>query len=70
MVHIRREQIQDIPAIYRVNALTFESQVEAEMVNQLRRRGAVPLSLAAKLEGEVVKLAEGAAQGFADGVVY
>ena len=54
MVHIRREQIQDIPAIYRVNSLAFESQVEAEIVNKLRSRGAVTLSLVAELEGEIV----------------
>ena len=62
MANIRREQIQDIPAIYRVNSLAFESQVEAEIVNKLRSRGVVTLSLVAELEGEVVELAEGAAR--------
>jgi putative acetyltransferase len=54
MVFIRREHIQDVPAIYRVNSLAFESHMEAELVNKLRSRGAVTLSLVAELEGEVV----------------
>ena len=54
MITIRQEQTKDIPMIYQVNSLAFESQVEAEIVNKLRSRGNVTLSLVAELEGAVV----------------
>ena len=51
---IRDEQPADIPAIFEVNRLAFESTVEPELVDKLRASGKATLSLVAEDEGQVV----------------
>ena len=53
-VSIRHELPSDMAAIYRVNEAAFGRPVEADIVESLRRRGKVILSLVAVAEGEVV----------------
>lgn len=54
MIIIRPEQPEDIAAIRRVNERAFDGQVEANLVDLLRQRGKVTLSLVAVHEGQVV----------------
>jgi len=54
MILIRTEQSDDIAAIRRVNERAFDSPLEASLVDLLRERGKVTLSLVAVHEGQVV----------------
>jgi putative acetyltransferase len=54
MITIRPERRGDIPAIWRVNKAAFEQTAEADLVDALRRRRAVTLSLVAEEEGQIV----------------
>lgn len=51
---IRREETRDISAIHQVNVLAFTGEGEANLVDQLRARGAGLLSLVAEMHGQVV----------------
>jgi len=51
---IRREAPGDITAIHQVNAFAFNGEAEANLVDQLRTRGAGLLSLVAEVDGQVV----------------
>jgi putative acetyltransferase len=51
---IRPEQPPDLPAIRRVNEAAFDRPDEADIVDRLRARGAITLSLVAEIEGGVV----------------
>src|SRR5205085_10801539 len=53
-VQIRPEQPDDIAAIRRVNERAFDSPAEADLVDLLRERSKVTLSLVAVHEGQVV----------------
>ena len=53
-MEIRPEQPGDGPAIRRVNELAFGGPAEADLVESLRQRGAVLLSLVAVGEAEVI----------------
>jgi len=53
MTHIRDELLSDIPVIREVNSLAFERSDEADLVDLLRQRGKLLLSLVA-VEGEQV----------------
>ena len=53
-ITIREETTMDIPAIHHVNAAAFERAGEAELVDRLRKRGVVALSLVAVVAGQVV----------------
>jgi putative acetyltransferase len=53
-MRIRAEAPGDEVAIHRVNALAFETEAEANLVDALRRNGGVTLSLVAEDEGEIV----------------
>jgi putative acetyltransferase len=48
------ERPEDIPSIHQVNALAFGRGAEAHIVDTLRERGALPVSLVAVLGGRVV----------------
>jgi len=54
MITIRVEAAEDVDAVWRVNEAAFGRAGEADLVDALRRRGAVILSLVAEQEGEVV----------------
>jgi putative acetyltransferase len=54
MIKIRSEKSTDIEAVRRVNNEAFGRKVEAEMIDKLRRRGVMPISLVAEQNGEVV----------------
>ena len=54
MITVREETAVDIPAIHQVNAAAFERAGEAELVDKLRQRGAITLSLVAEVAGQVV----------------
>ena len=54
MILIRTEHPDDIAAIRRVNERAFDSPLEANLVDLLRERGKVTLSLVAAHEGQVV----------------
>lgn len=54
MVTIRDEAAADVDAIRRVNGLAFGQDAEGQLVDALRARAAVLLSLAAVVEDEVV----------------
>ena len=51
---IRRERLEDIDAVYQVNEQAFGGKVEPELVNNLRKAGAVVLSLVAEQDGRIV----------------
>jgi putative acetyltransferase len=50
---VREEAAADVDAIQRVNMLAFPTAAEAKLVGELRRKGALTLSLVAVVEGEV-----------------
>lgn len=50
---IRMETEEDFAAVHKVNLEAFEGPVEADLVEALRKEGAVLLSLVAELDGEV-----------------
>lgn len=54
MIKIRREQPQDIAAIWRVNEAAFSRPGEADLVDALRQRGAITLSLVAEQDGVII----------------
>jgi putative acetyltransferase len=54
MITIRVEAAEDVDAVWRVNEAAFGRAGEADLVDALRRRGAVILSLVAEQEGAVV----------------
>ncbi len=54
MINIRRELPEDKEAIWQVNEAAFGRPAEAALVDALRRRGVVTLSLVAERAGEVV----------------
>jgi putative acetyltransferase len=51
---VRPERVSDASAVRRVNELAFGQQAEADLVDALRRHGAVTLALVAEVAGEVV----------------
>ena len=51
---VRAETADDLGAVRRINEQAFDGAAEAELVDALRRRGAVTLSLVAEIDGEVV----------------
>ncbi|HXY74569.1 MAG TPA: N-acetyltransferase [Dehalococcoidales bacterium] len=54
MIKIRPETKKDIEAIRRVNGEAFGRKVEGEMIDKLRCRGVMPISLVAEQNGEVI----------------
>lgn len=54
MIKIRRELPEDKKATWKVNEAAFGRSAEAALVDALRRRGVVTLSLVAEREGDVV----------------
>ena len=54
MASIRREKTADIPDIHRVNEAAFKQKTEADIVDALRSRGALTVSLVAVLDGHLV----------------
>ncbi|MCL4265716.1 MAG: N-acetyltransferase [Anaerolineae bacterium] len=54
MIQIRREQPEDEAAVRQVNEAAFGRPAEADLVDALRRRDVVTLSLVAERGGEVV----------------
>ena len=53
MVQIRKENKDDFPQVYRVNALAFEGETEAELVKKLRKVESY-IALVAEIEGKIV----------------
>jgi len=54
MITIRRETEEDATGIRHVHERAFNSSIEADVVEALRRRGAVTLSLVAERDGKAV----------------
>jgi len=54
MVKIRPETLSDIPAIFEVNLRAFGRPGEAQLVDALRERGELRVSLVAEVEGQVI----------------
>ena len=54
MIQIRSETLQDIAAIHAVNAASFPQEDEANLVDELRKQGALTVSLVAEREGQIV----------------
>jgi putative acetyltransferase len=54
MLIIRREAPEDINAIRHVNEQAFGRAVEADLVDQLRSRGVLTISLVAVQDGEII----------------
>lgn len=54
MLTIRREAPEDIDAIRQVNEQAFGRAVEADLVDQLRNRGVLTISLVAVQDGEII----------------
>jgi putative acetyltransferase len=54
MVTIRSEKPSDIPAIFEVNQSAFDQPGEAMVVDGLRERGELRVSLVAEVDGKVV----------------
>lgn len=54
MIKVRRETGEDIAAIHLVNELAFGHEQEADLVDALRQRGAVTLSLVAVAGDDIV----------------
>ena len=53
-VIIRREKPEDIDPVYQINEQAFGSKVEPELVNNLRKRNVVTLSMVAELDDRIV----------------
>ena len=53
-VIIRQEKLEDIDAIYLVNKQAFGGKKEPELVNNLRKRNVVTVSLVAEQDGRIV----------------
>jgi predicted N-acetyltransferase YhbS/RimJ/RimL family protein N-acetyltransferase len=53
-ITVREERASDVDAIHRVEAAAFPTDAEAKLVDELRRSGALTLSLVADVAGEVV----------------
>lgn len=54
MISIRAEQTQEVEAIRRVNEQAFETAAEADLVDLLRARGKLVVSLVACTEDQIV----------------
>jgi putative acetyltransferase len=54
MITIRPEMPEDIPAIRRVNEQAFDRAEEADLVEALRRRGVITLSLVAVEDEDII----------------
>jgi len=54
MLSIRREAPEDIDAIRHVNEQAFGRVTEADLVDQLRNRGVLTISLVAVQDGEII----------------
>lgn len=54
MVNIRTESNQDINGIYLVNEQAFGQKNEAALVDNLRKKKAITLSMVAEVEGQIV----------------
>lgn len=54
MITVRDEQPGDIAAIRAVNDAAFDQPLEGHIVDELRRHGAVRLSLVAEVDGRIV----------------
>ena len=54
MITIRVEKPEDVGKIRLVNEQAFESPAEADIVDALRRRGAIILSIVAEVDGDIV----------------
>lgn len=56
MTTVRSEKPEDYQKIYQINKVAFEGEVEAQLVNNLRKtKGFIPeLSLVAEKDGEIV----------------
>lgn len=53
-IKLRKEESKDIDSIFELNAITFESDAEAKLVNNLRISGSLILSLVATANEKVV----------------
>jgi putative acetyltransferase len=54
MATIRAERNEDIPAIRRINELAFAASLEANLMDKLRKRGKLFLSLVAEEDAQIV----------------
>ena len=54
MIQVRKEQVDDIPFVHRLNALAFETEAEADLVDVLRAKARPVISLVAVDHGAVV----------------
>ena len=54
MIGIRLEQPEDVAAVRQVNETAFGRPLEADLVDALRQRGVVALSLVAEQNGEII----------------
>ena len=54
MITIRKEEPGDIRAIRHVNELAFDQENEANIIEELRKRGALTISLVAVRDDEIV----------------
>ena len=53
-VHIRPETKEDIAKIWRINAAAFDTEAEANLVDNLRESGAQLISLVAEVNENIV----------------
>ncbi len=53
-IEIRKEESRDIDSIFELNSLAFESNSEARLVNNLRDKGLLILSLVAIVDGKLM----------------
>jgi putative acetyltransferase len=53
-MRVREEQPEDAPQVRKVNEAAFERSDEANLVEELRKEGAVLLSLVAELDDEII----------------
>ncbi len=51
---IREERPEDLAAIHRLNVAAFDTEAEANLVDALRKQGAVIASLVAQEDGRIV----------------
>lgn len=54
LLNIRPEKPEDITAIFEVHSLAFESDAEAQLVNRLRQKDILFLSMVAEYHGKIV----------------
>jgi len=53
-MNIRKERSSDVEKIWKVNSEAFETEVEAKLVNSLRKSGCPCISLVAEIENSIV----------------